>query len=118
MNVEIIIAIISGVLTGAVFSFIQFMIQRGDKKHSDIEEIKKSIEDLRDEMMDIRQGNARAELLLLLNDYPDNEGEVLKQAEKYFVQLKGDFYMTSLFTKWLQLNHITIPGWFSSGGKE
>lgn len=117
MNTEVVIAIISGVLTGAVFSFIQFMIQRKDQKNNDIEDIKKAIDDLRDEMMDIRQGNARSELLLLLNDYPDNEGEVLKQAEKYFVQLKGDFYMTSLFTKWLSLNHITIPGWFS-GGKE
>lgn len=115
---EVVVAVIAGVFSGAFFTFLQFLIQRKDSKKQDIEDIKEAIEDLKEKIKEIQLGNARTELMLLFNDHPDNEQEVLKQAEKYFVQLNGNFYMTSMFTKWLKLNHINIPGWFVSGGRE
>lgn len=115
---EVVVAVIAGVFSGAFFTFLQFLIQRKDSKRKDIEDIKQAIEELKKETSEIRLGNARTELMLLFNDYPDNEQEVLKQAERYFVQLNGNFYMTSMFTKWLELNHISIPGWFVSGRRE
>lgn len=115
---EVIVAVIAGVFSGAFFTFLQFLIQRKDSRKQDMEDIKDAIEEIKGEMQDIKLGNARTELMLLFNDYPDNEQEVLKQAEKYFVQLNGNFYMTSMFTKWLELNHISIPGWFVSGRRE
>lgn len=114
---EVVVAVIAGVFSGAFFTFLQFLIQRKDSKKQDIEDIKEAIEDLKEKTKEIQLGNSRTELMLLFNDYPDNEGEVLKQAEKYFVQLGGDFYMTSMFTRWLKLNHISIPGWFVGGGE-
>lgn len=44
----------------------------------------------------------RSQLLLLISNYPDNESEILKVAEYYFQDLDGDWYVTSIFTKWAE----------------
>jgi hypothetical protein len=44
----------------------------------------------------------RSQLLLLISNYPDNESEILKVAEYYFQGLDGDWYVTSIFTKWAE----------------
>lgn len=46
------------------------------------------------------QDAVRAQLLILMNHYPENESEILKVAEYYFQDLDGDWYITGLFTKW------------------
>lgn len=56
----------------------------------------------------------RTQLLLLLSDYPSNVAEIMKVAEHYFSDLKGDWYMTSLFFDWLQENEIAEPAWFDN----
>lgn len=58
----------------------------------------------------------RTQLLVLLSDYPDNTEEIMRVAEHYFYDLKGDWYMTSLFYKWLTDNNIAEPAWFDKDG--
>ena len=45
-------------------------------------------------------GIARLELQGLINDTPENRTEIEKLARYYFIELKGDTYMTSMYSKW------------------
>ena len=102
---EVIIAVISAIGSAGFFTFLQFLISRTDARNSDIKDIKKKL-------TKIEKDSIRTQMLMLMQQYPDNEHEVLTLAEYYFTDLHANFYMTSMFTKWLALNHIEIPGWF------
>lgn len=63
------------------------------------------------------QNATRSQLLALMSDYPDNESEILKVAQYYFRDLNGDWYMTSLFTKWADERGIDVSDIVSIKGK-
>lgn len=70
------------------------------------------------EKVDTAEENAtRSQLLTLMSDYPDNESEILKVAQYYFHDLNGDWYMTSLFTKWADERGIDVSDIVSIKGK-
>lgn len=56
--------------------------------------------------------NVRTQLLLLLSDYPDDKSEIMEVARHYFIDLKGDWYMTSIFNKWIKKVGAELPDWF------
>lgn len=58
----------------------------------------------------------RTQLIMLINDYPDNTSEILKVANKYFVDLKGDWYVTEIFTKWAKDHDVDVSGIMSVHG--
>ena len=60
----------------------------------------------------------RTQLLLLLSDYPAEHKEILEVAQYYFGVLHSDWYMTSLFNKWIQKQGIAEPEWFDGGEKK
>lgn len=43
---------------------------------------------------------SRMELMNLIADYPDNVDDILKAAEHYFVDLKGDYVADKAFEDW------------------
>ena len=45
-------------------------------------------------------GITRLELQGLINDTPENRAEIEKLARYYFLELHGDTYMTSMYSKW------------------
>lgn len=45
-------------------------------------------------------GITRLELQGLIKDTPENRAEIEKLARYYFIELKGDTYMTSMYSKW------------------
>lgn len=114
---EIFIAVISAVGSGAFFTFMQFLISRKDGEDKERKEAKEWRESVDAKLLKNEKDSIRTQMLLLMDKYPDNETEVLRLAEYYFQKLHANFYMTTMFTKWLQLNHIPLPGWFS-GDKE
>lgn len=57
--------------------------------------------------------NCRIQLLIMLNHYPTEISEIMTLAERYFKDLNGDWYMTSIFNKWLESNGIARPEWFN-----
>lgn len=68
--------------------------------------------------VDTAEENAtRSQLLTLMSDYPNNESEILKVAQYYFRDLKGDWYMTGLFTKWAESRGIDVSDIVSVSGK-
>lgn len=85
--------------SGALFGFVQFLITRKDKK-------------LEDKLKGISLSQYRTEMLVMMNHYPSETIEILRLARHYFTS-GGDFYMTSLFAKWLKANNIEKPLWFN-----
>ena len=68
--------------------------------------------------VDSAEENAtRSQLLTLMSDYPNNESEILKVAQYYFQDLKGDWYMTGLFTKWAESRGLDVSDIVSINGK-
>lgn len=103
---DTIITIIT-VLIGS--GLIQFLFNRFDDKISKLNKIEKSINYL-------EVGLTRTQLLVMIVHYPDvRQEEIMKLAYKYFVELKGDFYMTNVFKDYLEKNNIAIPHWFKIG---
>lgn len=103
MKEEIILAIIG---SGALFTFIQFLITRNDNKKN------KQIDKLVTRLDGISASQYRTEMLVMMNHYPEQTSEIMKLAEYYFVN-GGDFYMTSLFAKFLKEHSIEKPKWFN-----
>lgn len=87
------------IIGGGFFGFIQFLISRKDKRlDSSIESLKRS--------------QCRTEMLVMMNHYSEETMEIMRIAKVYFHELQGDFYMTSLFAKWLKEHNIEKPIWF------
>ena len=97
-----IVTIIGAILaSNALFGFIQYMITRKDTS------LKKSLTRLERDIL-------RTQLLVLVVLKPREAQEILTLAEHYFKDLKGDWYMTSIFYKWLQDSDIAEPEWFDN----
>ena len=101
----VVAVIVSGIF-GIVTKWIDRKWSKGDKL-SMIE--KKLIKNEAD--------SVRLQMLVLLADYPDDVNEILKVAQHYFVDVKGNWYMTSLFNRWLSDRKIAQPEWFNKGDK-
>lgn len=82
-------------------SLIQFLISRHDSRSDRLAKIDK-----------IEKDGVRMQILFLMQFRPEEKGKILEIAEYYFHKLKGDWYMTDIFTEWLRNNDISIPGWF------
>ena len=94
----IILAILA---SNGLFALIQFLITRWDTKKN-----------LQGTLKRLEKDGLRTQLLLLILMQPDEETEILKIAECYFVKLKGNWYMTSVFSKWCKGRGLK-PEWFN-----
>lgn len=103
MALKILLAILAG---GNLFAFIKFLIERYDRKKS------KPIDD---RLNKLERDGLRTQMLLLILLRPQEQTEILKMAEVYFDKLNGNWYMTSIFNKWLTANDIAKPEWFKKG---
>lgn len=92
--------------SGNLFLFIKFLIERHDRKKE------KPTEERLDKL---ERDGLRTQMLLLILLKPQEQTEILKIAEVYFDKLNGDWYMTSIFNKWLTANDIAKPEWFKKG---
>ena len=101
---------ISGVIIALLGSgLIQFFINRFDKKNDKLDKIiseqKKSEKD-----------QLRTQLLVMMSLMPSNSAEIMQLAQRYFDELKGDWFYSSLFAKWIKDNNIEKPIWFTQKG--
>lgn len=63
------------------------------------------IDALSNKLEDIQLDTTRNQLLILM-EHDENSEEVLKVAKYYFQELKGDWYMTSLFERWAEKHGV------------
>lgn len=99
MAENILIAVLGG---GNLLLFIKFLIERHDQKNGIGATLKK-----------LEKDGLRTQLLLLILMRPEEESEILKIAEHYFVKLKANWYMTSIFKKWCDERGLE-PDWFDA----
>lgn len=74
-----------------------------------IESFKESVKELVETTRETRKDTLRIQLLMILENQPNNIDTILKLAETYFVILHGDWYMTSEFNKWAKKHDVVIP---------
>ena len=105
----------------AFFSFIQFLISRGDKKKEKHDELKKEHNEIKEDLDEIKElcvthekDICRSQLLLLISNYPEDKVEIMKLAEHYFSDLSANWYMSSIFNTWLSENNLEKPVWFDA----
>ena len=90
----------------ALSSLIQFLIKRWDDKHN-----------VKDKLTTLEKDTLRTQMLLLILIKPEEKQEILTIGEHYFGKLKGDWYMTSIFNKWLESTGTAEPEWFEGEKK-
>lgn len=96
------VSIITAVLvSNGLFAFIQYLITRHDTKNN-----------VKGKLTILEKDVLRTQLLLLILLKGEEQQEILTIAEHYFKDLHGDWYMTSIFNKWLKEKKIAEPEWF------
>ena len=102
MNADLILRIVAYLIGGAgIGSFVIFLIQRHDENKGFKEQLKR-----------LEKDGLRTQLLLLMYNYtPQDESELLTCAEHYFKDLKGDWYMTPKFKRFIKEKDIAKPEW-------
>lgn len=107
MSSTIVSIIIAVLASQALFGFIQFMITRKDTKKN-----------ISGKLTTLEKDVLRTQLLLLILMKPEEQQEIMTIAEHYFSKppkgLNGNWYMTSIFNKWLIDADIAQPDWFNS----
>lgn len=98
---KVVVAAVLG--SNALFAFLQFLITRRDTKKN-----------VKGKLLTLEKDVLRTQLLLLILLKPEEKQEILTIAEHYFKDLKGNWYMTSIFNKWLKENKIAEPAWFDN----
>lgn len=78
---------------------------RKNGKEDDMQLIKKKLDKQ-------ERDSCRTQMLLLMSDYPDQTDEIMRLAQHYFRDLHGNWYMTTMFNRWLESNGIGKPEWF------
>ena len=101
---NILIAVLGG---GNLLLFIKFLIERHDLKKE------KAEDNVKGTLAKLEKDGLRTQLLLLILMRPEEINEILTLAQHYFVDLKGDWYMTSIFAKWCD-EHGLEPEWFDN----
>lgn len=107
MSQETILAVIGAVMGSGL---IQFLITRHDNNKAN--PIEKKIDKILEEQKKTEKDNLRTQLLVMMNVMPNNHEEIMTLAERYFKELKGDWFYSSLFSKWLKDNNVEKPLWF------
>lgn len=107
MTENILLGLLGG---GNLILFIKFLIERHDRKKERVED--QDAEGVKKRLLVLERDGLRTQLLLLILLRPTEQTEILRLAEHYFKDLKGNWYMTSIFNKWLEESDVASPEWF------
>ncbi len=99
-NLKKISAVISaiGVIVGAFVGVGGWIVNQVNAESN--EQIQALEARLNEAHKESQLGITRLELQGLINDTPENRAEIEKLARYYFLELHGDTYMTSMYSKW------------------
>ena len=96
--------------SAGVFSLIQFLVTRHDRRQDVLGEIKSDVLGVRKAQDEMNIRVTRMELLGLIRDDPNNVDAILQVAEYYFIELDGNAYAHAIFEKWAEAHGVAI-GW-------
>lgn len=75
------------------------MMSKSDKRLTIIEDI----------LVDVQKSTLRTEICNEIERNPHNHDTIMKMAEKYFVTLKADWYLTNRFLDWAEKEQVKLP---------
>ena len=84
----------AGIIIGAFFGCSNYIVNQLDQHIQD------QMSDVKEDVAEIKLSSTRNELLLMIEHNPNNVIEIERLAKAYFVDMKGDFYMTGLYSDW------------------
>lgn len=110
MTESIIIAIIGSGALSTIISLIATALSNRKNKLNDIES-KLTVIEANQRIAE--KDSLRTQLLLMIADYPTEKTEILKLAQHYFKDLRGNWTATAIFNTWLgQYCEGVKPEWF------
>ena len=96
--------IVAVLASNGLFALLQFLVTRHDQKKN-----------VKGKLALLEKDVLRTQLLLLVLLKPEEQQEILTIGEHYFKVLKGNWYMTSIFNKWLtEFCDGVKPEWFNN----
>lgn len=95
--------VVAVLASNGLFAFIQYFITRHDSR--------KNVSGRLDKL---EKDGLRTQLLLMILMRPEEKKEILTLAQHYFVDLKGNWYMTDVFDRWCENECGSRPEWFKS----
>lgn len=110
--------LITSLTSSGLLAFFQFLINRHDKKKDEKNGLRADVKDIQKKLKKQEKDSVRTQLLVLVFLQPNERQELLTLGEHYFKNLKGDWYMTSIYRKWLKQSGIDEPAWFKSNNSE
>lgn len=103
MDTDVLLTILGG---GNLILFVKFLIERHDRK------VEREEYNIKDELIKLKKDGIRTQMLVLILLKPSEKKEILTLGENYFKKLEGNWYMTSIFNKWLVDTGTAKPEWF------
>lgn len=112
-------AIITAII-GMISAIVVAWIGHGVKKSSvqsaqSSSEVCSQIQQLRLELDDNNLRTMRLDLLHAIETDPDNVIVIMEMAQKYFVEMKGNCYMSKVFQEWANEHNVNITSLFNQG---
>lgn len=102
MENNLITTIVLAILaSNGFFALAQFLITRHDTKKN-----------IKGKLDRLEKDGLRTQLLLMIMLKGDEKKEILTLGQHYFDDLKGNWYMTDIFNKWLEEKGHSKPDWF------
>lgn len=109
---DVVTAIIgSGALSALIAGVFNLVLNRKGR----LAKIEASLDAINKQLNRSERDSCRTQLLLLLSDYPEERNEIMTLAGHYFGDLKGNWYMTTIFNDFIEKNGIAKPEWFKGG---
>lgn len=116
MDTAIIIALIGGssgiisAVSTAIFKALEYRkAQKGELFRTQLKPFLDKLEAQDKELHEIRLDTTRTQLLMLMEHQPENHDTILKVAHRYFVDLKGNWWMASEFMNWAKNQGVQVP---------
>ena len=119
MAETIIVAVLGSGALSALISGIFSLISNSKKRRKEITDqlqgITGRLAAIEKNQIKAERDQCRTQLLLMICDYPTESAEILELAKHYFSDLKGNWFATPIFNKWLEEYNIGKPEWFKEG---
>lgn len=101
------VIVIGGFVIGCCNWGISEINKAIDRHMSSVEtQVQENTKELQDFKADNELKLSRMELMNLIADYPDNVDDILKAAEHYFLDLKGDYVADKAFEDWAKKHGV------------
>lgn len=108
----VIVAIVSSALGSAgLFSLIQFLISRHDKKNDDRCQYTAQLNRIEAKSDRNELAICRLQLIYLIHEQPDDKDTILHTAQRYFIELDGNGEAWAVFDTWAKARELDL-GWY------